>query len=922
MTRLLSPISSSLRSILRGHDLMAQIDEELRFHLEARASDLIAQGLSPAQAARQAHLEFGTLNTHRIEARHSLGIRWFDDMVADLRYAARILRKSPAFTFIAVGSLALAIGANTTIFSVANQLLYERLGIHHPEQLRLLTYTGDKNLLIDSSWGAWESIPGGGTYGDSFTYPVYQQLRRNNTAMQDIFAFKDVGRANVTIDGTAIVAPVELVSGNFYQQMDIHPVLGRPILPSDDGAPTSGTVAIISDGLWARAFGRSPSAIGKVISVNMTPFTIVGVNPPGFTGAKSVQESADLFIPLSMVSVFYTDFALDGPALTSPSLWWVNLMARAKPGVPDVQAQASLQAILRAAVIATAPPPAGRTFPVLDLNDGSRGLNSSGKRFAKPMNVLIIFVSFVLLLACANVANLMLARTLSRQREISVRLALGAERSRILRQILTEGLLLSAIGGVFGFILGYFGRTALPNFIASAWQRSSIHVPFHWKIFFFTAVITIFTGILFSALPAWTAMRSEINTGLKDTGGTSTRRDRAISGRALVAFQMALSTLLLAGAGLFIRTMINLNSIDSGFETKNLLLFDINPPAKRYVAPKDIALHARIEEALRAVPGVESVTLTSVPLIANQRTSSDFLVEGQPVPHINRGEVNPFKAVRADVGPGFLRVLRIPLIAGHDFSSQDADGTRAVSIINQAAAKKFFLNQNPIGKRFRTRDDDLGIWYQIVGICADTHYNSLKDSMPPLHFDLYRQQSRIGGATYMIRTAMKPEALAPSLRDAIRKIDPDLPLRDIRTQQQQVDATIQQERTLASLTAGCGVLALALACVGIYGIMTYTVTRRTNEFGIRLALGAQRTRVRIMVLRESAWLAILGIVAGLVAAVALGRLVKSMLWGLSPTDPISLMGAVFLLLTVALTASWIPAARASRIEPMEALRHD
>lgn len=919
--RFFSHVRSTLTSIFRRNALAAQLDEELRFHLDARTADLIHQGLRREEAARRARLELGSANTHRDEARRSLGLLWFDDLVADLRYGTRILRKNLAFAAIAVGSLALAIGANTAIFSAANEALYERLGIPNPQQLRLFQLHGDKNVVVHSSWGAWDTLSDGETIFSSFSYPVYLHLRHDNTVMQEIFAFKDLNNANVTIDGNAQPARIELVSGNFYQQMEVHPTLGRAILSSDDGAPSTGAVAVISDGLWARAFGRAPNVIGKVISVNATPVTIIGVNPPGFTSARSVQSSSELFMPLSMMPLLHGESS-NTPIFSSTELWWLNVMARIKPHVSDQQAAASLQIALNSAIKDTMSPKAHDTIPRLGLVDGSRGLNFSNKRYAQPLYVLIGLVALVLLLACANVANLMLARTLARQREMSVRLALGAARSRILRQVLTEGILLSAIGGIFGLLFGYLGRTALPRLVADSWETTDINVPFNWKIFCFTAAVTIFCGILFAALPAWAAMRSDLNSGLKEGSATSTCRRRAISGRMIVAFQIALSTLLLFSAGLFIRTLLNIDSIDPGFRADHLLLFDINPPSLRYPAPQDVALHAHIEEALRSVLGVRGITLTSVALIDNSRSSSGIHIEGAPEVHRDRYDFSGNSAMAA-VGADFLEVMRIPLIAGRAFSREDVDDTsRHFTVINQTFARKYFPDQNPIGKRFSLNTREPRVWYEIVGICGDIRYSNLRTPPPALHFDLYRQQKEIGGVTYIVHTSMPPEAIAPSLRAAVQKIDRDLPLINIRTQQQQIDSTTHQERVFASLTVGFGILALALACVGIYGIMTYTVTQRTSEIGIHLALGAQRSCVRAMVLRESVWLTILGVIVGLTAALALSRLVKSMLYGLSPTDPFSLTAAGLLLLVIAITAAWIPAARASRIEPMEALRHE
>jgi predicted permease len=918
-----SRLKSWIRSLFTRRRLEQNMDEELCFHIEARAADIERRGLGQEEAKRQARLEFGSVAMHKDEMRYSVGLRWWDDLWCDLRYAVRILRKSPGFTAIAVGSLALAIGANTTIFSVANEMLFERLGVPHPEQLRLFAFNGDKRVTVHSTWGELNPLPGGGRRYTSFSYPVYQQLRRDNHSLQDIFAFKELGRANVTADGSALGLALELVSGNFYEQMQVTPVTGRPILPSDDGAPSTGAVAVISDGFWQRSFGRSPSVIGKVITVNTVPVTIIGVNPQGFTGAKSVQSSPELFMPLSMIPLLRAEIGAHGSLLSSASLYWVQLMARRKTGVSDEQARAALDVSLSAAIRGTLKVNKDDTMPILMLDDGSKGLNHAGREFAKPIYVLLALVGFVLLLACANIANLMLARASVRQREMGVRLALGAGRSRILRQVLTESLMISTLGGLLGLILGYLGRSSIPKLLASAWEQSDLNLPFHWRVFAFTAGVTIFTGILFGLAPAYASTRAEIGTALKEGTKTATRHRKGWSGRAIVAFQVALSTMLVVGAALFLRTLINLNSIDPGFRTDHLLLFDLNPPSKQYPAPKDVALHARIEETLRSVPGVQSVTLTDNTLVANNMSSGDFYIEGVPEVKRERGDVTGI-TYYGDVGHDFLSTMGIPILLGRGFSPQDVNSTQQVAVVNQTLVRQLFNGQNPIGKRFSTDDSSKRDrkWIQIIGVIADTRYSDLKTEPPPVHFDLYHQLPEIGGVTYIIRTQMQPEAIAPSLRAAVQKIDTNLPLMDIRSQQQQIDATTQQERVFASLTAGFGLLALALACVGIYGIMAYTVSQRTNEIGIRLALGAERKQVRGMVLKEAGWLAVLGVVAGLVVALGLSQLVKTMLYGLKPADPASFASAGCLLLSVAVVAAWIPALRASRVEPMEALRHE
>ena len=898
------------------------MEEEIRFHLEARAADLMLEGSDPRDAMRKARLEFGGVASHKDAMRSSLGLRWWDELWGDLRYGARILRKSPGFTSIAVVSLALAIGANTAIFSLANQLLYAHLGVPHPEQLRLLTVIGDEHSALHSAWGSRDSVPGGGVRYDSFTYPIYQQLRRENRVLGEIFAFKDNIQANATIDGSARAIQLELVSGNLYEQMGVRPALGRAILPSDDQAPGTGAVATISEGLWERAFGKAPDAVGKVITVNMTPVTVIGVNPRAFTGARSVQSSPDIFMPLSMIPLVKGELGQSGPLLSSSKLWWVQLMAREKPGVPLEEASAALNVAFSSAIHATMTVAKDDTMPRLWLEDGSKGLNKNGREFANPMHVLLAVVGFVLLLACANIANLMLARSSARQREMGVRLALGAGRGRVLRQVLTESLMLAAIGGSIGLLLGYLGRTALPKLLLNSWEREGMNVSFDWRVFSFTAGVTLATGVLFSIAPAWSATRAEIGTAIKDGGKASTRQHKGWSGRTIVAFQVALSTLLVVGAGLFLRTLINLNSIDVGFRADGLVLFDINPPSKQYPAPKDVALHARIEEALRAVPGVDGVTLTDIPLLANSQSSSGFNVEGAPEGKQQSRESTG--AMEATVGQDFLSVMGIPMVAGRAFTKQDAEAPQRVAVVNQALVRKYFPHQNPVGRRF-TMDDAKTkgrSWLEIVGVCADTRYAHLQEEPPPLHFDLYRQSRDIGGVTYVVRTRMKPDALVLSLRAVVQTIDRNLPLMDVRTQRQQIDSTMLQERVFASLTAAFGILALALACVGIYGIMAYTVSQRTNEIGIRLALGARRGQVRGMVLREAGLLAAFGVLAGVAVALWLGQLVKSMLYGLQPSDPASLVGAAVLLLGVALLAGWVPAMRASRVEPMEALRHE
>jgi predicted permease len=824
-----------------------------------------------------------------------------------------MLLKSPGFTAIAMASLALAMGANTTIFSMAKSVLYDRLGVAHAEQLRLLRWTGDQQNAVQEMWGEFGPAPGGGMTGAIFSYPVYEQLRDHNEVMEGLLAYNE-DSMNTTMRGNARRAVVAMVSGNYFDVLGVRPQLGRSILSSDDRAGAI-AVAVISESAWEREFGRSPTVLGQMINVNQSLFTIVGVSPRGFTGAKNVQSSPDVFVPLSMQPLI--DPKGDKASLLDdPTLWWLDVTGRIKPGVTDKQAQAELNVLLAGAIRRTMKLKASDTMPRVALEDGSRGLGFAAQMFKKPVYVLMTLTGFVLLLACANIANLLLARGAQRQREMSVRLALGAGRGRVLRQLLTESLMLATIGGAGGLLLGYLGRNAIPTLMANAWDQNNMNVPMDWGVFGFAAGITLLTGLVFGLAPAWMAARAEVSRTLKDSAQTTTRRRKGLGGKAIVAFQISLSTLLVVGAGLFLRTLVALNSIDVGFRTDHLILLEVAPPAQRYGAGRDVRLHQRLEQGFAALPGVQGVAPSSTAYIADNMSNDDFVPEGaaETGDHGGAEDVNV-------VGNAFFQTMGIPIIAGRSFGPQDTVSSQKVAIVNETLAKKRFPNMNAVGKRFRTAGN-ADAWVLIVGLCRDTRYATLRDPAPPQFFMPYVQQAEVGGMTYAIRAELPPGRLLAALRNVMQQADRDLPIIDIRTQREQIDANMQMERTLAALTAGFGVLALALACVGIYGIMAYSVANRKNEIGIRLALGAQPGQVRGMIMRESTWLAVAGITVGVGAALLLTRLVKSMLYAIQTYDPTTMAAGILVLLAVALAASWIPARRAGRVQPIDALRHE
>jgi predicted permease len=835
----------------------------------------------------------------------------WDDLRADLRYAIRTLSKSPGFTAIIMGSLALGIGANVAIFTVAKQVLFDRLTVPHPEQLQLLTWTAPTPSIVHHS----SNDPGPSGERTVFPYPVYQELRKRNTVLSDLFAFKSVGRLSATIEGEAVAVATQMVSGNYYAALEVHPALGRPIEPSDDAVPGTGAVATISYDLWTTHFGRSPSVIGRPITLNGQPITIIGVNAPGFTGAGDAHLSPGIIVPLSLHPVLLP--RLDGSALNDQDYWWVQIMGRSRLGVPARTAQASLDTLFQAILLATVNPEKHEEIPHLVLVDGSRGLNGSTRALTQQTYLLFVLVGLVLLLACANIANLLLARSAARRREMSIRIALGAGRGRILRQTLTESLLLSSLGGILGLAVGYAGRNALPGLISPPWAQRVLNGNFDQRVFVFAAGISILAGLLFGLAPAWQAIRT--NVDLKGQTQTEASRRKGLMNKVIISFQVGLSTLLIMGTMLFVRTLVNLNSVDTGFLTDQLLLFRIPLPPSLYPPPKDVMLARNIEEKLATIPGVESVTLSSMPLLANSVSTSGFIRLDQPqTENGNQGD-----AWTNAVGQTFFHTIGIPIVAGRSFDSKDTDTSPKVAVINQTLARKYFPDTDPIGKKFRGYGSLSEVPFQIVGVCADARYENLRKEPPATYYVLYHQIPRTyGDMTYEVRTRIPPYSLVLLIRQAVQSVDKNTPLIGIRTQTDQINDTIRQERLLTSLTVTFSILALLLACIGIYGVTTYTVAQRTNEIGIRLALGAQNRTIFGMILNQASRVTLIGVVVGLGVGYVLTRFMRTMLFGLEPNDPLAMVSAALLLMVVSFIAAFIPALRASRMEPTQALRHE
>jgi predicted permease len=907
---------SKLGGLFRQTESNREFSDEVETHIELLTARFVDQGMTQEEAAWAARRQFG--NAALLEQRHreARAWLWVTTVFKDIRYAMRMLAKSPGVTAIAIASLALGIGANTAIFTVAKSALFDALAVPHPEQLQLLAYAQGDHSVIENDWGDFYTDARGRTILASFSWPVYKQLQRQSQNVGELFAFADLSQfahLSATTDGHADVVAAELVSGNFFQSMGVATALGRPIEPSDS-SPGSGAVAVISDAFWLRRFARSPSVIGKTIDVNLTPITIVGVAPHGFTGASHVQTPQDLFMPISIQPVIFP--REKGSLLSDPDTWWLQIMLRLKPGVTQENALASLAVSLDQAVRATMVIVKDRTVPPLLLLPGGRGWNYVEQELEHPMPLLLAIAGLVLLLACVNVANLLLARFSSRHREISVRMALGAGRIRIARQMLTESLCLSTMGGVMGLLLGYLGRNILPRLFSTSWGPLALNTRFDLRVFAFTLAISVLTGIGFGVGPAWQAASASANSGLKDGAKTVTRCRKGLAGKALVVVQVALCMLLLVSAGLFVRTLANLDAINPGFNKKGLLLFTIEPPVQRYPAPKNVEVLHRIEERIASLPGVETVTLSREALLGESGSNSEFLLDGQT----KASEGNRYIAFNS-VGRDFFTTMGIPILYGRSFDVPDTSTSRAVAIISRSLAEKEFAGKNPLGASFRRKEGGEPI--QIVGVCADAKYAWIRDDPPPIFYVLYTQEEDPRGSmTFEVRTHGNPLNLAGAVRGAVESIDKDLPLIEVRTQQQQIDAAVAPERSFASVTSGFGVLAVLLASIGVYGVIAAGVARRINEIGVRMALGARAVQVLRMVMGETLGLAFVGIGTGLCAALLLTRFLSSRLFGLKPTDPLTLVTAGLLLLAAAMLAGWAPARRASRIQPVQALRHE
>jgi len=846
-------------------------------------------------------------------------------MLKDLRHAIRMLAGAKGWTAVIVLSLALGIGANTALFSLVNGLLLTKLPVKDPDTLVRFRYVGRNDAVTDSSDYGFRKTVGGENVRSTFSYPMFQQFLRDNRTMTDLFACAPIGRVNVVVDGHAEIASSFISSGNYYRLLGVGARLGRTILPEDD-RPDASAVAVISSRYWHSRFGTDPAVLGKTVSVNDRPVTIIGVLPPDFTGVQQpVAEPPDISFPLSMDSQLEVIPQKGPPRLAQATTWWLQVMGRLKPGTTAAQVQGNLEGVFqhtaRAAMESylkslpdeersTAVNRSRSQIPRLRVEDGSRGLYDVSPNELRSVTILSAVVALVLLLVCANIANLLLSRATTRQRELSVRLSLGATRGRLVRQLLTESLLLAVMGGGLGILVAYWGRQLLPG---STNQAPALD----WKILAFVAGVTVATGIIFGIAPALRGSGMNVNAALKESG-RSVVATRGILGKSLLVAQVAISVVLLVGAGLFLRTLHNLRQVDVGFNPQNLVLIRVSPQLNRYDDARTVQLYKRIFDRIGALPGVKGVTMSLPALLSGSVNSWDIYVQGRVYPTSREGlDVEIYRLV---VGPDFFKVMEIPLLSGRTFTEQDVDTAPKVVLVNEAAAHKFFPGDNPLGRRFGPSAETAG-QLEIVGVVRDVRYSSVREPAPPTMYVPYRQ-ARLGNAVFEVRSAGAVQASVAAIREAIRNVDANLPLLDVSTQLEQIERRFAQEKVFAQAYTLFGAIALLIASVGLFGLMSYSVARRTNEIGIRMALGAQQYDVLTMVMRESMLLVVAGVVIGIGAAAAASRLVDALLFGLPAIDLPTMGVAILVMLVVSALAGYLPARRAAGVDPMVALRYE
>ena len=829
--------------------------------------------------------------------------------MARIRYAFRSLIKAPLLSLVVVLSLGLGIGANTAIFSLLHQIVLSSLPVEKPEELVVVKSPGD------FKWGRSSSDNSGGN-DYIFSYPFFRELEKHADGLTGLAAFRHMG-ANIAFAHQTINGSYNFVSGQYFPLLGVRPLMGRTIAPDDDRPGGGNAVAVLGFGYWRDKLGARPEVLNQTIHINAQPFTIVGVAPKDFNGT-TIGQDPDVYVPLSFKPLLTPNW--NGTDRLDD--YWLYLFGRLKPGVTREQATASLNATYAPLVEAHAKKAPGdpnrrRRYGEsrLSLADGKQG--NSGMRDSRrtPLLILMGATALVLLIAVANAANLMLARSAQRRREMAIRASLGAGHGELMGQLLTEALLLATAGGLAGIVLGSITLRLLIRQIAGDEPVYFVTSQLDWPILLFAVGLSILTGLLFGLYPAWDSARVSLANTLKDESGqASAAHGTARIRKALVCAQVTISAILLIPTGLFLKSLVNLLHIDLGMKTENVIGFGVSPALNAYKPEQNRTICERAEAELAAIPGVRSVAASMVPLIAGSNWGGNVRVEG----------MGPRESVNVrlnEIGPGYFGKMGIPLIAGREFTEADNLAGPKVGIVSETFAKSLIHDRNPVGLKFSVgAGGPLDI--EIVGVVKDSHYSAVKQDPPKLYFTPWRQDKELHGLFFYVRSAIPTKQMFAQIRRVMHNIDPDLPIENLRTLDDQIRLNISNDRIVLQLAAAFAILATALAMLGLYGVMAHSVTRRTREIGIRIALGAQPMRIRGMVLREMMWILLIGLASGIPAALFLSKLTQSQLFGVKSYDAMVVVGAGLGLAITAVAAAYFPARRASRVNPLNALRYE
>jgi len=918
-----------------------ELDDEMRFHLAMKACAKMHDGVPSCDAQFDARRQFGNEIRLKERSREMWSFRWIDTTVKDLQYSLRMIRKSPVFASVVILSLALAIGANTAIFSLVNAVLLKTLPVKNPQELVLFGSVAGRDTYVPGHSGMGRrDTKTGLRYRSSLSTQMFQRMKQQNQTLTDLFAYATVYHSlNVSVDNSAGIASGQYVSGGYYKGLGVQPVIGRMITDEDDKIGAS-PVAVITYRYWVERFGRDAAIVGKPAFINAEPFTIIGVSQPGFECALGIDKTADVSIPLVAESIVNRRTITDSTEVWN---WWLRIMGRLKPGVTIEQARVNMEPIVQqspreevAANLAQHPNPQVGKYvpPTLTAISGSQGDMFVRQEYAKELYILLIIVGIVLVIASVNVANLMLSRSGARQKEIAIRIALGAGRLRLIRQLLTESMTLAIAGGLTGLVFAYWIKGFLIPMSPWGDQTLKIDMNLDFRVLVFTAGASILTGIMFGIAPALKATRIDPGPSLKESAGSQGGgRSRFSLGRGLVVVQVALSIMLLVGAGLFVRTLQNLQNVDYGFDAQNVLLFEINPSLNGYKSDNLQNIYQQVADRIDAVPGVKSTTVSLFPLM----TGGGW---GPGIPRIPGAKKVPDQNASVYLLPvmnNFFETMRIPLLTGRGFDSRDSGNSQKVAIVNEAFVKMAFDDGTGVGEQIEFPRTDSVRSLQVIGIAKDSIYEDLRSAPQPIIYLPFQQQissidRMASGLTYEVKSTSDPTALVPAIREIVRSIDSKIPILNIRSQQAQIEMKLDRERGFATMTAALGLLVLILAGLGLYGVMSYNVTRRTREIGIRMALGAGSRRVLAQVMQETIVVVSIGIVIGIVASIEANRLMagalvgffndQGMLFGVSTRDPISIAAAAFFLLAVASLAGYLPARKAANVNPLVALRYE